>query len=192
MQQLLMRAHHCARLAATHPATGSDAEPIGADNAYRCRTAPNQHPAGGRAPRSQRGHDPPQDRERRAAGASARRAENGHQRPGRSDFNPEGIPQRTLKEVRLLELGPTPWPAYAGHERRAPCGGRDLELRAVDGREEIFPRSIAGGSVPVTLRRLRTLGSTHAHALLWALDRGAAVELTWGCRGRSCSGSPTR
>ena len=31
--------------------------------------------------------------------------------PGKSDYNPEGIPERTIKEVRLFEFGPVTWPA---------------------------------------------------------------------------------
>lgn len=33
--------------------------------------------------------------------------------PGRSDHNPEGLPERTIKEVRLFEFGPVTWPANA-------------------------------------------------------------------------------
>lgn len=33
------------------------------------------------------------------------------QAPGRSEHNPEGIPERTITEVRLLEFGPTIWPS---------------------------------------------------------------------------------
>lgn len=31
--------------------------------------------------------------------------------PERSEFNPDGVPERTIKEVRLLEFGPVTWPA---------------------------------------------------------------------------------
>ena len=34
--------------------------------------------------------------------------------PGRSDANPDGLPERTIKEVRLYEFGPVVFPAYAG------------------------------------------------------------------------------
>jgi len=31
--------------------------------------------------------------------------------PERSDHNPDGLPERTIKEVRLMEFGPVAWPA---------------------------------------------------------------------------------
>jgi HK97 family phage prohead protease len=31
--------------------------------------------------------------------------------PGKSDYNPDGIPERTIKEVRLFEFGPVTFPA---------------------------------------------------------------------------------
>lgn len=34
--------------------------------------------------------------------------------PSRSDHNPEGIPERTVTAVRLLEFGPVTWPANPG------------------------------------------------------------------------------
>lgn len=33
--------------------------------------------------------------------------------PGRSDQNPDGLPERTIREVRLFEFGPVVFPAYA-------------------------------------------------------------------------------
>jgi hypothetical protein len=34
--------------------------------------------------------------------------------PGESSYNPEGLPERTIKEVRLQEFGPVWPPAYRG------------------------------------------------------------------------------
>lgn len=36
-----------------------------------------------------------------------------NERPELSEHNPEGLPERTLKEVRLFEFGPVTFPAYA-------------------------------------------------------------------------------
>ena len=54
--------------------------------------------------------------------------------PGRSDYNPDGLPERTIKEVRLLEFGPVTFPANP----ESTAGVRSLtdtyyeRLRAVD------------------------------------------------------------
>jgi len=35
-------------------------------------------------------------------------------RPARSDHNPDGLPERTIRELRMSEFGPVTFPAYAG------------------------------------------------------------------------------
>jgi len=65
--------------------------------------------------------------------------------PGRSDHNPEGLPERTITEVRLFEFGPVTWPAnpdstaglrsltdayYARLRSRDPSRVDELEARA--------------------------------------------------------------
>lgn len=45
--------------------------------------------------------------------------------PGESDDNPKGLPERTIKEVRLYEFGPVTFPAYA----EATAGLRSLTDR---------------------------------------------------------------
>jgi HK97 family phage major capsid protein/HK97 family phage prohead protease len=35
-------------------------------------------------------------------------------KPKRSDYNPDGLPERTIKEARVMEFGPVTFPAYAG------------------------------------------------------------------------------
>lgn len=46
--------------------------------------------------------------------------------PGKSEHNPEGIPERTIKEVRLFEFGPVTWPANPESTAGMRCvGGTD-------------------------------------------------------------------
>jgi HK97 family phage prohead protease len=48
--------------------------------------------------------------------------------PERSDLNPDGLPERTVTEAKLFELGPVTWPAYA----EATAGVRSLSDRFHD------------------------------------------------------------
>jgi HK97 family phage prohead protease len=109
--------------------------------------------------------------------------ENFVQRPDRSAYNPDGLPERTLQEVKLYELGPTPFGAYAGATAALRSVGDAIELRTA-GREEVLPRGLTAGEEPVTIRRLRKNGGVRARELLRELDRGARVEITWGASGR--------
>jgi HK97 family phage prohead protease len=50
--------------------------------------------------------------------------------PGVSDHNPQGLPERTIKEVQILEFGPVTFPAYEG----ASAGVRSMRPRdLIDG-----------------------------------------------------------
>jgi HK97 family phage prohead protease len=39
-----------------------------------------------------------------------------NQQPGKSDYNPNALPERTITEIRLHEFGPVTFPAYANTE----------------------------------------------------------------------------
>lgn len=69
-------------------------------------------------------------------------------KPKRSDFNPEGIPERTIKEVRLFEFGPVTFPAYAS----ASAGVRSLTdeyiFDRLRSRPERLRELIASAQVP--------------------------------------------
>lgn len=43
-------------------------------------------------------------------------------RPAKSEHNPDGIPEHTVKEAKVIELGPTPFPVYDG----TPAGVRSM------------------------------------------------------------------
>jgi HK97 family phage prohead protease len=100
-------------------------------------------------------------------------------RPGRSADNPEGLATRVIKEARLVEVSPTPWPAYEGTSAAIRAAGDKIELRTHGAREELLPQGLGSGSTPGTIRRLRRDGSAHARELLRALERGETVSLTW-------------
>jgi HK97 family phage prohead protease len=46
------------------------------------------------------------------------------ERPPPSAFNPQGLPERTIRQARVYELGPVTWPAYQGATAAATAGMR--------------------------------------------------------------------
>jgi HK97 family phage prohead protease len=86
--------------------------------------------------------------------------------PERSEYNPDGIPERTIREVRLFEFGPVVFPAspdatagmrsvgmtdryYAELEKRDPGVVTDLRSRAVDLRTRSGKGAATGTPDPV-------------------------------------------
>jgi HK97 family phage prohead protease len=53
--------------------------------------------------------------------------------PGRSDHNPDGLPERTIKEAQVFEFGPVTFPAYA----QATAGVRSLTRQFLDTPERL-------------------------------------------------------
>jgi HK97 family phage prohead protease len=49
--------------------------------------------------------------------------------PGRSDENPDGLPERRIKEVRLFEFGPVTWPANPDSTAGVRCMTDEYYLR---------------------------------------------------------------
>ncbi|MFC7380886.1 HK97 family phage prohead protease [Sphaerisporangium rhizosphaerae] len=58
--------------------------------------------------------------------------------PERSEHNPDGIPERTIKEVRLLEFGPVTWPANPAATAGVRSGTDDFYARL----RELDPRRV--------------------------------------------------
>lgn len=112
--------------------------------------------------------------------------------PGRSDTNPDGIPERTIKEVRLFEFGPVTFPAnpdatagvrcltdvyYERVRSRDPQRVEDLLSRARALRTPdagaARPGTPANGAAPSTdapPSGTRGLSADHRAALLRGLD----------------------
>ena len=66
------------------------------------------------------------------------------QRPARSEHNPDGLPERTVRDLHLFELGPVTFPAYSG----ATAGVRsmtDAYLPPRDGMAVVDLRSLVDG-----------------------------------------------
>ncbi len=60
------------------------------------------------------------------------------ERPGVSASNPKGLPERTLREVEVLEFGPVTFPAYSG----ATAGVRSLTDWLVEARRGRVRRAV--------------------------------------------------
>jgi hypothetical protein len=76
--------------------------------------------------------------------------------PGKSAYNPEGIPERTVREVSMSEFGPVTFPAYAG----ATAGVRSLTD------DYLIDRLIASPHIQELLRgtALPDVGAEPAHS----------------------------
>lgn len=60
------------------------------------------------------------------------------QEPGTSDHNPQGIPESTIKEIRLHEFGPVTFPAYEGATAEVRSMTDDLVFDALKREPERF------------------------------------------------------
>jgi hypothetical protein len=52
--------------------------------------------------------------------------------PDPSESNPDGLPERTIKEARLMEFGPVTFPAYAGATAGVRSGTDDFLIRCFE------------------------------------------------------------
>lgn len=84
--------------------------------------------------------------------------------PGRSDHNPDGIPERTIKEVRLFEFGPVTFPANPDATAGVRCL-TDIYYERVRSRD---PQRVED-----LLARARALRTPEADA---ARDAGTSVD----------------
>lgn len=88
--------------------------------------------------------------------------------PGRSEYNPDGIPERTIKEVRLFEFGPVTFPANpdstAGVRSQTDNYYEHLRSRDPKRVDDLLART----------RSLRTL-PTDAASLSTSVDSAASI-----------------
>jgi HK97 family phage prohead protease len=92
--------------------------------------------------------------------------------PGKSAHNPNGIPERTIKEVRLFEFGPVTFPANPAATAALRCATDDYYARL---------RSRDPERVEELLARARSIRTPDAGAVLLDEDtpaEGAATEPT--------------
>jgi HK97 family phage prohead protease len=102
--------------------------------------------------------------------------------PGRSDHNPDGIPERTIKEVRLFEFGPVTFPANPD----STAGVRSL---TDDFYERL--RSRDPGRVADLLARARALRTPDAGAALLGTPADGAATLSTDAPAAPVVGHPT-
>lgn len=104
--------------------------------------------------------------------------------PGVSDHNPEGLPERTIKEVRLFEFGPVTWPANPD----ATAG-----LRCVSGTDAYYQqlRSYDPQRVDALRSRMAAIRTPDAPPAAPALAPEGAAPSTTDEPARSHSGGMT-
>jgi HK97 family phage prohead protease len=80
-------------------------------------------------------------------------AEDTVERPSRSGYNPTGLPERTIRELELFEVGPVTWPAYA--EATADVRSRSMtdwdQIYRGDERSDILVRANAPGTLALKI-----------------------------------------
>jgi len=90
--------------------------------------------------------------------------ENWDYEPEASASNPEGLPERTITEVRLMEAGPVTWPANpaatAGLRSGASWFGEELRSREPDRYDDLVRtyaafRALNGLSTPIEIEAVR-------------------------------------
>lgn len=102
--------------------------------------------------------------------------------PERSEHNPDGLPERTIREVRLFEFGPVTFPAssaatagmrsapvlgmtdqyYTQLSKRDPQGVSDLRSRALDLRTRSGKAAATGTADPIRAAEHDTIEPVHA------------------------------
>lgn len=106
------------------------------------------------------------------------------QRPKRSEHNPQGIPERTIREAKVREFGPTPFPAFEG----ATSGVRSITDEFVLDRFKRNPERAAkliGDSTPFAVSMNSTgtanylSGTTFTNTSTTA-SNGGIVTVTFG------------
>jgi phage head maturation protease len=72
--------------------------------------------------------------------------ENVDYRPARSDYNPDGLPEVTRQEIRLRDIGPTPFAAYAETTSMVRCDTDEVFIRSLLEQTELVRSLIQQGA----------------------------------------------
>lgn len=99
--------------------------------------------------------------------------------PERSDHNPNGIPERTIKEVKVMEFGPTMFPANSA----ASAGLRSTTDEYYEGLKRRQPEAYADALRSVRETREALAPATRSH------DCGCKIGMRCECDGCTCPGT---
>jgi len=92
--------------------------------------------------------------------------------PGKSDYNPKGLPERTIKEAKLFELGPVTFPAYEG----ATAGVRALTLADLEPVLNEYPANSDKEEQAETFKQIMGLDAEPAEETGEPAERESTIE----------------
>jgi len=95
-------------------------------------------------------------------------------KPGKSDHNPEGLPEVTRREIRLRDIGPTPFAAYAETTAMVRCDTDEVVLRSLLEQTELCRSLLQQGAA--TLDRVEEPDAEHMPEIEEGIARTTPLE----------------